>query len=160
MTAPERIVFDCNIYFQALTSPRGPARRLLEFAAAGRVSLFVSTYTLDELQDVAARPHILRKYGLESSVVEEFLRDVRSCSTCLESVPHVFDFPRDPSDAHYVDLALAVDAKLIVSRDDDLLSLRDAGTAEGRDFLSRYPTLLILTPPEVLKLLATTRSPE
>jgi hypothetical protein len=36
------------------------------------------------------------------------------------------------------------------------LSLRDAATGEGRDFISRYPTLLILTPPEVLKLLATT----
>lgn len=74
MTAPERVVFDCNIYFQALTSPRGPARRVLEYATTGRVSLFTSTYTLDELQDVAARPHILRKYGLQSSVVEAFLK--------------------------------------------------------------------------------------
>ena len=34
--------------------------------------------------------------------------------------------------------ARPVHAKLIVSRDKDLLSLRDAGAAEGRDFMSRY----------------------
>lgn len=44
------------------------------------------------------------------------------------------------------DLALAVDAKLIVSRDKDLLSLRDAATDEARDFSRRYPGLLIFTP--------------
>lgn len=52
-----------------------------------------------------------------------------------------------------VDLAIAVDAKLIVSRDKDLLSLRDPATIEGKDFMSRFPDLEILTPPEVLKLL-------
>ncbi|HEY4233418.1 MAG TPA: putative toxin-antitoxin system toxin component, PIN family [Lacipirellulaceae bacterium] len=68
----------------------------------------------------------------------------------------MFDFPRDPKDAHYVDLALAVNAKLIVSRDKDLLSLRDATTTDGRDFMSRFPALSILTPPEALKLIEKT----
>ena len=154
MTPPERVVFDCNVYFQALTSPLGPARRLWELAIAGRIKLFVSAYTLDELRSVATRPRILHNYGFKHSAVEEFIDDIRKSSTCLESIPHVFDFPRDPSDAHYVDLALAADAKLIVSRDKDLLSLRDPATVDGRDFLGRFPKLLILTPPEVLTLLA------
>jgi predicted nucleic acid-binding protein len=69
-------------------------------------------------------------------------------------VPPIFEYPRDPDDAHYVDLAIAADAKLIVSRDNDLLSLRDPATVAGQDFLSRFPLLLILTPPEALRLLA------
>lgn len=156
MTSPERVVFDCNVFFQALTSPRGPARRLLSHASSGELSLFVSAYSLDELREVTARPYIVQKYRLDAEVVADFIEEVRALATCVDSVPHVFDFPRDPKDAHYVDLALAVDAKLIVSHDKDLLSLRDAGTSEGRDFLSRYPTLLILTPPEALKLLDAT----
>jgi putative PIN family toxin of toxin-antitoxin system len=154
MTTPERVVFDCNVFFQALTSLRGPARRLLAGAASGELSLFISAATIDELADVASRPHLVQKYGLQSDVVAEFIAEIRSFSTFLESIPHVFDFPRDPKDAHYVDLAVAADAKLIVSRDKDLLSLRDATTAEGREFQSRFPGLLVLTPPELLTLLS------
>lgn len=96
----------------------------------------------------------MAKYGLQTEVVADFIADVRSFSTFLDAIPHVFDFPRDPKDAHYVDLAVAAAAKLIVSRDKDLLSLRDATTLEGRDFQTRFPGLLVLTPPELLTLLA------
>jgi predicted nucleic acid-binding protein len=81
---------------------------------------------------------------------------MRAHANVLTSVPHVFDFPRDPDDAHYVDLAVAVDARLIVSRDKDLLSLRDTATAEGLDFVTRFPSLSILTPPEALQLIEAT----
>jgi predicted nucleic acid-binding protein len=74
-------------------------------------------------------------------------------ASLIADVAHVFEFRRDPKDAHYVDLALAVNAKLIVSRDKDLLSLRDASTLEGREFLDRFPMLLILTPTEALQLI-------
>ena len=45
MTMPERVVFDCNVFFQALTSPFGPAARLLELASSRDILLFVSVYT-------------------------------------------------------------------------------------------------------------------
>lgn len=38
----ERVVFDCNVYFQALISPAGPAGRLFALAAVQLVELFVS----------------------------------------------------------------------------------------------------------------------
>jgi putative PIN family toxin of toxin-antitoxin system len=93
-TAVKRVVFDCNVYFQALTSPRGPAARLVDFALNGDISLFVSKYTLDELADVAARPQLVAKYGLEEAVVAKFISNLRSAATCINSVPHIFDFPR------------------------------------------------------------------
>lgn len=157
MTAtPARVVFDCNVFFQALTSPSGPAARLLELAANREILLFVSAYALDEIRDVTSRPHIVAKYRLDAAIVTDFIADISSFATFVDSIPHVFEFGRDPDDAHYVDLALAVDAKLIVSRDKDLLSLRDDKTPEGQDFKRRYPQLAILTPPEALSLLATT----
>lgn len=154
MTSPERVVFDCNVFFQALTSPLGPAGRLLSYASSGIVSLYVSEGAFDELRGVTERPYIVQKYRLDAQAVSEFIAEVRSFATCLDSVPHVFEFPRDPKDARYVDLALATSAKLIVSRDKDLLSLRDASTADGQDFIARYPALEILTPPEAIKRLA------
>jgi uncharacterized protein len=73
--------------------------------------------------------------------------------TLVENAPHVFDLPRDPDDAHYIDLAVASQAKLIVSRDKDLLSLRDEENEEARDFRTRFPDLEILTPPELMERL-------
>ena len=70
----------------------------------------------------------------------------------IDNPPHVFEFPRDPDDAHYIDLAVAAKARLVVSRDEDLLSLRDTGTEAGRDLVARFPELTILTPPEALAL--------
>jgi len=158
-TSVERVVFDCNVYLQALTSPTGPAARLVEFAFNGTVSLFVSAHSLEEVADVASRPYIAAKFRLDPAVVTKFITSVRGVATYLDSVPRVYDFPRDPNDAHYVDLAVAVNARLIVSRDKDLLSLRDTATPEGRDFAARFPELDILTPPEALKLLDPTSLP-
>jgi putative PIN family toxin of toxin-antitoxin system len=155
----ERVVFDCNVHFQALTSPQGPAAKLLVLAASGDIQLFVSEYTLNEIADVAARPRIVAKYRLNSQIAEKFLQELRRIATVIDVVPHVFDLPRDPDDAHYVDLAVAAHARLIVSRDKDLLSLRDSSTEEGRDFLAQFPTLSILTPPEALALIESDRSP-
>ena len=77
-------------------------------------------------------------------------------ATTLSVVPAVFEFPRDPTDAHYVDLAIAAHAKLIVSRDLDLLSLGDPQTADGQDFQRRFPGLQILTPTQLLQQLSPT----
>ncbi|QDT76324.1 putative toxin-antitoxin system toxin component, PIN family [Lacipirellula limnantheis] len=160
MKPPDRVVFDCNVFFQAFISGSGPAGQLLQAVSEKSLTLFVSAFVLEELTDVLSRPHLASQFKFTRERVAEYLDSLVQLATMTTDVPHVFEFPRDPKDAHYVDLALAVDAKLIVSRDKDLLSLRDAATGEGRDFLSRYPGLLILTPPEVLKLLAATLPPK
>lgn len=160
MKPPERVVFDCNVFFQAFVSEAGPAGQLLKAVSEKSLILFVAEFVLDELKDVLARPHIVSHFKFTTERVAEYLESLAQLATMTTDVPHIFEFQRDPKDAHYVDLAIAVDAKLIVSRDKDLLSLRDAATSEGQDFLSRYPSLLILTPPEVLKLLAAELPPE
>ena len=152
--SPVRVVFDCNVYFQAAISPTGPARRLLQLAIDGQATLFASQYVVVELASLTADARIRNKYRLIEEELDEFFAMIRRHATFVEHVPAVFEFPRDPKDAHYVDLALAVNGKLIVSRDQDLLSLRDATTIAGRNFIARYPTLEILTPPEAIKRLA------
>ena len=150
MSDPARAVFDCNVLLQALLSSTGPAGQLVQAVIGGKVSLFVSQYVLEELRDVASRPKVANKFKLTSDVVERYCGLIISYATLVENVPHVFDFPRDPDDAHYVDLAIAISGTLIVSRDKDLLSLRDAATAEGQDFSARFPQIEILTPSEAL----------
>ena len=153
MNAAERVVFDCNIFFQALISPTGPAGQALDAIAEGRCFLFVSQFVIDELNDITSRPHLVARFSLTAERVALFLDSISEIATTLVHVPAVFEFPRDPKDAHYIDLAVAVQAKLIVSRDLDLLSLNDPLTPEGRDFRVRFPDLQILTPTELLRLL-------
>ena len=153
MSERERVVFDCNVYFQALISPAGPAGRLFALAAARRIDLFLSPYVLDELRELTAEERIQKKYRLTAELLDEFFDKVALAAVLVETVPSLFEFPRDPDDAHYVDLAVAAGAKLIVSRDKDLLSLADGATSEGQDFQKRFPGLVILTPPELLTLL-------
>jgi putative PIN family toxin of toxin-antitoxin system len=153
MSGRERVVFDCNVYFQALISPAGPAGRLLAMAAARAVELFASDYVLDELRELTADARIQKKYRLDEELLLEFFAAISVAAVVVESVPAVFEFARDPGDAHYVDLAVVVDAKLIVSRDKDLLSLADGTTPEGQAFQKRFPGLAVLTPNELLAML-------
>ena len=155
MNSPERVVFDCNIFFQALISPAGPAGKALDAVAEGRCLLFVSEFVIDELKDITSRPHLVARFNLTAERVAFFLDSIAEIATTLDDVPAVFEFPRDPKDAHYVDLAIAAQAKLIVSRDLDLLSLNDPLTPEGCDFRVRFPNLQILTPTELMRLLNT-----
>ena len=57
----------------------------------------------------------------------------------------------EPGDAHYINLALAADARLIVSRDKDLLDLMDPAKPEAAEFQGRYPLLRILNPVAFLR---------
>jgi putative PIN family toxin of toxin-antitoxin system len=116
--------------------------------------LFISEFVLDELRDVTSRSSIVARFRFTDERLKLFLESLVELATMVGDVPHVFEFPRDPKDARYVDLAVAAQAKLIVSRDRDLLSLGDSATADGRDFKSRFPELQILTPTELLQLLS------
>lgn len=150
MNEPDRVVFDCNVYFQAFISDTGPAGQLLRAVSERKLSLFLSEFILDELRNVLTRPHLVAKFRFTGERVATYLGLLAELTTMVADVPHVFDFPRDPNDEHYVDLALAVQAHLIVSRDKDLLALNDSSSGEATAFRIRFPKLLVLTPPELL----------
>jgi len=119
-----RVVFDCNMYVQALRSPDGPAGRCVQLALDAKM--------------VAER-------------VEEFIQAIESVAIVLDGFPEMFRYDRDPDDAHYVNLALAAEAKLIVSRDRDLLDLMDLTKPDGAEFHRNFPDLLIVDPIQFLR---------
>lgn len=141
-----RVVYDCNVLFQALISTRGPAYRCHQLVWDRRVTLLVSGYVIDEVREISARPILRSKFQLNAPVVEAFLAQIVGRATYISAVPEVYQHPLDPKDSHYVNLALAGQAELIVSRDHHLLNLVDPGRPEGARFLSMFPGLRIMDP--------------
>jgi putative PIN family toxin of toxin-antitoxin system len=118
---PPRVVYDCNVFVQALINPAGPGGACVTKARDGEASLFVSQIILDEIRESHLK--IPPKYGVTAIQTEALAKAVTLISTLVVNVPSVFSYARDPDDAHYVDLAAAAQAKLIVSRDRDLTEM-------------------------------------
>jgi putative PIN family toxin of toxin-antitoxin system len=140
-------VFDCVVLLQAAVSKKGPASACMSLVESGRFRIVLSTETLAEITDVLNRPELQRKFKtLTPDVANTFLRALTGQADHLSDVPKVFSYLRDPDDEPYIDLAVAADARYLVTWDNDLLDLMDETTAVGSDFRQRFPHLRILTP--------------
>ena len=144
------VVFDCNVFLQALANPGGPAGRCVELALQGRVALFISTQILEEIRRVVAYPKTRNKLKLRDDRIELLLDNLPKAATLVPMVIETWTFERDPDDAHYVNLALTANARLVVSRDKDLLDLMNASTPDAMRLMSEHPDFRVLTPTEFL----------
>lgn len=143
MTHPILSVFDCTVFAQALINPEGPAGMCLAAAQAGRVRLFVSDFVIQEIHELPQK--LSARLRITPERVLALILDLAKYTEPIDEVPERFTYPRDPDDAHYVNLAVAADAVFLVSRDNDLLEL-----ANDENFQRRFPTLRILNPPQFL----------
>lgn len=57
-----RVVYDCNVFLQALISPEGPSGRCLTLVLESRVGLFCSEAVIEELREVASRKALRSKF--------------------------------------------------------------------------------------------------
>jgi putative PIN family toxin of toxin-antitoxin system len=143
-SAPDRIVFDCNIFLQFLLNPNGPAGRCISLALARQVELLLSEPVLTELRELPEKP-VAIKYGIDDQIISRFILSLLQQAVYLENVTEQFQHPIDPDDSCYVNLALAGNAMLIVSRDKHLLGLNDPAKPWSEEFRRRFPHLRILT---------------
>jgi uncharacterized protein len=149
---PRFVVFDCNIFVQALLNPMGSAGKCFDLAREGRIVLFVSAATLNEVRTVFQRPHILlRLPRLHSDQIEAFLSEIIYISQLVENVPARYRFDRDPKDQIILDLAIECSAEYIFSWDKDLLDLMTGFDQVSKEFRQRYRSLKIISPADFLK---------
>ncbi len=145
-----RAVFDCMVFLQASTRPTGPVARLLvDFVEARLLVRYVSDEIIAEVRDVLGRPRIRAKNpAVTDESVAEFCSRVEQVAQTIEYVPTSFTLSRDPDDEPYLNLAIAVTADYLVTRDNDRLDLMDDVA-----FRARFPILTILDPVALLRLL-------
>lgn len=117
-----RVVLDTNILIRAVIMPHGRVGPVLLSLRNGDYSLLYSQSLLEELIDVLRRPQIYHKYGLSNEDIKtvfslilirgEEVTPEQSISIC-----------RDPKDDKFLEVAVTREADVIVSGDEDLLTL-------------------------------------
>ncbi len=152
------VVADTNMLLQSLLNVAGPAGKCLACFRRGEIDIAVSRDTIKEARDVLSRLSLRAKYPqLTDERVANLLAFLRYRGIYLRTVRSWFDYPRDPDDEPYLNLAIEVEADYLVSRDSDLLDLMKWEQEEGRAFQQRFRFLKIVTPVEFLKFM---ESPE
>ena len=149
---PIRVVYDCVVFLQGSGRRGNASRKCLDLVDNGTVKLCLSAAVLAEIDDVLRRPEMLRRFPLiDSEASQTLLRTARNKSILLANVPKSFPLPRDPADEPYTDLAIAADARFLVTWNDRHLTyLMRQDTSEGIDFCRRFPNLKIVDPPTFL----------
>ena len=134
-----RAVIDTNVLLAGLLWV-GPPHGLLEHVRAGTVTMVSSPALLAELADVIGRPKFDTILARTHTSRERTLAEVRRLAEVVDPPPLPQPVCRDPDDDRVLALAIAARVDLIVSGDDDLLSL---GSFEG---------IRIVAPAEAVRL--------
>jgi hypothetical protein len=105
----------------------GPPSRLVPAWQSGRLQPVVSAQILDEYLRVLAYPKFeLKSAEIRGLIEEELIPFIETIRIAPSAVPKV----RDPDDAKFITCALTAGARLLVSGDDDLLSLHRVKSVE------------------------------
>ena len=114
-----RIVIDTNVYMSRVLRPGSVSGLAVDQAWLEATTLF-SAATWAELQTVLKRPKFAPYIRL--GILEPFLRQVQGFATFV-MVSDSIRACRDPKDDKFLELAVAGNADLILTGDQDLLAL-------------------------------------
>lgn len=67
-------------------------------------------------------------------MIQAFLNDIKSKAVFVKNVSPKFEYPRDPKDEKYINLAIEAEADYLISRDKDLLDLMTDVSIAGKEF--------------------------
>ena len=130
-------------------NPAGPAGACVQAAFDGQMTLFIADFVISEIRDLPHKPTPAR-VGVTPGKVENLLQLLLVKAEYVSDIPAVFVHPIDKDDSDYVNLALAADAKLIVSRDRHLLNLNNSAKPWSADFRSRFPDLRVISAEQLM----------
>ena len=138
-----RAVADTNTVVSAFLWGGVPAE-VLAAARAQRLTLFTSAALIAELEDVLSREKFAARILQVGSTVADLIAGYRALAQLVRTA-EIIPVSRDPDDDQVLACALAADAGLIVTRDQDLRTL------------DPFRTIRILPAREALALIAQPR---
>jgi len=117
-----RAVVDVNVLVRAMIRPQGTVGPVLDRLRDGDYLFLYSDPVLAELVDVLGRPRIREKYGIADEDVEAILALLLLRGESVAPARR-FVVCRDPKDDKFLELAVAGQADVIVTGDEDLIVL-------------------------------------
>ena len=146
------VVFDCNVFLQAVAKGGNRAYGCLQLVTDGEVTLYMSDDCLAEIDEVLRRPELRAIFPmLTDERVDALIELMRDVAVFLDPVPHIFDYPPDVTDEPYIDLAIAAGAVFLVSWDKHIRNLGNPDHADGRRLQEGHPGVAIMDPGEFLR---------
>lgn len=136
-----RLVLDTNVVTSALLWRGIPYQLLQTVRQRVNLQLYSSAALLEELADVLTRPSLVRQLAVIGEQAADVLLDYTSAVEIIEAPPLAKPVCRDPDDDDVLALALAAQADLIVSGDQDMLVLgqfEDIPILTARAALERF----------------------
>jgi len=149
---PFRVVLDTNILLRGLLNMRSASGRVVEACDSRAVVLLLSKPVVSEYRAVLTDPALVERHPeLALEKVETALARLRYVGESLRSVNARFDYPRDPKDSKFIELAIAGGATHIVSGDNDLLCLASGHTDAAMRFRQRARHTRVVDAPTFLR---------
>ena len=139
---PPRVLLDTNVVLSALVFCSGPAARLRALWQREALLPIVNRETAAELLHVLAYPKFKLGASERGELLADYLPYAEVWAGADASAPGA-PVCRDLADQMFIDLAHSANAQMLVSGDEDLLSLHSQCTGFAivgvADFLKRFP---------------------
>ncbi|WP_016951601.1 putative toxin-antitoxin system toxin component, PIN family [Anabaena sp. PCC 7108] len=132
----QRIVIDTNCFVSRLLTPKSITAQAVRFAFNFH-HILISSDTLTELEMVLCRKKFDNYVSLEER--QKFILYLKNLAEIVDIINHV-QICRDPKDDKFLSLAIAGNANLIITGDEDLLVLKcyqNIPILSPKDFLAQ-----------------------
>lgn len=136
-----KLVVDTNVLVSAFLW-KGTPGRLIELAGEKECRLFTSRILIDELVEVLQRKKLAKQVQATGFTAAQMLRNYQKLATTVTARRLAQQVSRDADDDAVLACALAAQADLIVSGDDDLLVLK------------QFQEIRIVTPAQAVKMIS------
>jgi len=144
-----RALLDTTLFISFLLSRQGSSsavRTILEAASAGVFVLLFTPEVADEIERTIANRHDLAR-RIAPADVDALVLNLWDIAEALPRLDETIErVSRDPEDDYLIAQAIVARADYLVSRDNDLLDLRDDSV-----FISSFLNLRIVSPFEFLQ---------
>lgn len=125
-----RVVADTNVLFSAVALPkRSPPAAVFELARSGRISLFVSSFILSELER-----NLTRKAGWDEKMILVLRKDLMAIAVFVETTSFVDVVKKTEADNRILECALDAEADVLVTG--NMKDIRPLGAFRGIDILT------------------------
>jgi putative PIN family toxin of toxin-antitoxin system len=136
-----KLVVDTNVLVSSFLW-KGTPGRLIELAGEKECRLFTSRVLIDELAEVLQRKKLANQVQATGFTTAQMLHNYQKLATMVTARRLAQQVSRDADDDAVLACALAAQADLIVSGDDDLLVLK------------QFQEIRIVTPAQAVKMIS------